>query len=192
MTQPSAPFRLTICGLDELPELAGAGVTHVISILDPGYPDPPVFKSYDPHSRIVLRFDDVIADGEGYSAPTPDDVSGILSVGEQLIAQPVDHLLIHCHAGVSRSTATAALLLAQRDPDDAGAVFQTIRAVRPRSWPNSRIVRMGDAQLGLGGRLVDGMTEHHAAVAEAFPDLAAMLRLGMRAHEVPALRPRRA
>ena len=34
------PFKVSICGLEEIEEFAGAGVTHVISLLDPGWPDP--------------------------------------------------------------------------------------------------------------------------------------------------------
>jgi len=35
-----APFRLTICGIPELDEHCAAGVTHVLSILDPDNPGP--------------------------------------------------------------------------------------------------------------------------------------------------------
>jgi hypothetical protein len=37
---PLSP-RVTICGIPELGEHCAAGVTHVLSILDPDWPDPP-------------------------------------------------------------------------------------------------------------------------------------------------------
>ncbi|MCA8908557.1 MAG: dual specificity protein phosphatase family protein [Rhodospirillaceae bacterium] len=185
MTQPQLPFRLSICGLDELPAFAAEGVSHVVSILDPDYPDPEDFAAFLPHRRAVLRFDDVIVTGDLYQAPGAGDVAAILNVGRELAADGATHVLVHCHAGVSRSTAAAALLLAQRMPDAIDDVFDEIHRVRPRSWPNSLIVRLGDAQLGLAGRLVAAMQRHHARVAVDYPELAKLLRMGMRAHEVP-------
>ena len=185
MTDAILPCRLSICGLDELPAFAADGVTHVVSILDPDYPDPDAFADYAPHDRTVLRFDDVIEDSAFYQAPGHAEVSTILALGDRLAVEPVAHLLIHCHAGVSRSTAAAALLLAQRAPDQADRIFDIISTVRPKSWPNSRIVRLGDEELGLDGRLVAAMEAHHARVARSYPDLAALLSRGMRAHEVP-------
>src|SRR5439155_24490663 len=38
--QALAPFQITICGLDELACHCAGGVTHVLSILDPGWPEP--------------------------------------------------------------------------------------------------------------------------------------------------------
>jgi hypothetical protein len=40
------PFRLTICGIPELDEHRTAGVTHVLSLLDPGYDDPSAFTAF--------------------------------------------------------------------------------------------------------------------------------------------------
>lgn len=185
MTDAILPYRLSICGLDELPGYARDGVTHVVSILDPDFPDSDAFAGYAPHDRTLMRFDDVIEDSGVYQAPGQAEVSAILALGERLAAEPVQHLLVHCHAGISRSTATAALLMAQRAPDRADHIFDTINAIRPRSWPNSRLVRLGDERLGLDGRLVAAMAAHHARVAQGYPDLAALLSRGVRAHEVP-------
>jgi hypothetical protein len=57
----SSQRRLTICGLTELGAFRNAAVTHVLSILDPGYPDPTDFAAYGPHKRLTLRFDDIIS-----------------------------------------------------------------------------------------------------------------------------------
>ena len=62
----SAPKRqLSICGLTELGAFRDASVTHVLSILDPGFPEPSDFAEYGPHKRLTLRFDDVIEPGAG-------------------------------------------------------------------------------------------------------------------------------
>ena len=48
----------TICGIEELPQHGEAGVTHVLSILDPGHPELSAFGAYGEH-----RIDSVTLDG---------------------------------------------------------------------------------------------------------------------------------
>ena len=179
------PFRLTICGLDELAQHAGNDVSHVVSIIDPAQPDPEDFADYPPHDRTLWRFDDIIAPRDGMMVPGEADVRRILDLGDRLAAAPVRHLLVHCHAGVSRSTAAAALLMAQRNPGREIDIFRRLDAMRQPAWPNSLIVRMGDALLGRGGVLVEALRAHHDRVAQRLPSFAAFLRANGRAHEVP-------
>ena len=113
-------FRFTICGIPELGSHCEAGVTHVLSILDPEWPDPPEFEDYAPHRRMALRFHDIIDPLPGRIAPTRDDVERLLAFGHELSDAETCHLLVHCHAGVSRSTAATALILAQAHPERSG------------------------------------------------------------------------
>jgi hypothetical protein len=63
------------------------------------------------------------------------------------------HLLVHCRAGVSRSTA-AALILMQANPEwPASAALDAVAAIRPRVWPNLLILEFGDALLGRNGEI---------------------------------------
>src|ERR1700751_1406266 len=128
------PFRVTICGLDELGFHCTGGVTHVLSILDPGWPEPDAFGVYDRHSRLELRFHDVIESNPDWIAPERWDVERLLDFGRGGIGTR-GHLLVHCHAGVSRSTAAATLVLAQSRPDrPADEALQTVVRLRPRAW----------------------------------------------------------
>ena len=99
---------LTTCGLDELPSHRTRGVTHVLSILDPDWPEPDAFRAYDPHHRTTLQFHDAIEPAPGIILPRADDVEAILSFGRSLAREAVAgeerHLLVHCHLGISRST----------------------------------------------------------------------------------------
>lgn len=177
------PYRITICGLEELCQHGRSGVSHVLTILDPEWPDPTDFAAYAPHSRTVWRFHDIIGERPGMAAPQPTDVAAILAFGRE--HGGIDHLLVHCHMGISRSTAAAAILLAQHNQGRERHAFDHLWAIRPRSWPNSRMVRFADDMLGRQSALVDAMREHHARVAAAYPDFAALLRQGERAAEVP-------
>ena len=181
------PFRLSICGLDELPDFARADVSHVVSILDPTTPDPAVLKTYGPHLHVTYRFDDVIREIPGFVPPMPHDVERILAFGENLHHQAVRHLLIHCHAGVSRSTAMAAILMAQAKPGQEEGAFAFIRQIRPRSWPNSRMIDFADSLLGRGGEVKAALARHLEHITRSHPDLAELVRIHGRAHEVPGI-----
>ena len=184
---PLLPYRVSICGLNELPSFAAAGVSHVISILDPAWPDPSAFADYPQHSRVTYRFDDVVEVMDGFAAPGAAEVETLLALGQRLTGEPVIHLLVHCHAGVSRSTAAAAILMAQHNAGREDEVFARIQEIRPRSWPNSRLIALADALLGRQGALTAALRDHLARVTEAYPDLVQLLRLHGRAHEVPEL-----
>jgi predicted protein tyrosine phosphatase len=132
-----------------------AGVTHVLSILDPETPDPTAFADFTPHRRLALRFYDIIEPEPDRLAPMRADVERLLEFGRDLDHSATPHLLIHCHAGISRSTASAALILAQADPAlPARVVLDAITEMRPRAWPNLRIIEFGDALLGRNGDLI--------------------------------------
>jgi predicted protein tyrosine phosphatase len=187
ISTPLLPYRITICGLSELAEHADPGITHVVSILDPAWPDPNDFQHYPPHRRVVYRFDDVVEVGLGYTAPTQSDVSAILDLGRELMNEPVEQLLIHCHAGVSRSTATAAILMAQSNPGREPEVFVELERVRPRSWPNALMLRIADALLERNGALVAELHAHQRRIARAYPEFAELLARCGRAHEIAGL-----
>lgn len=181
------PFPTSICGLDELPDFARSDVSHVVSILDPTTPEPAVLKTYAPHIHIIYRFDDVIRDIPGFQAPVKQDVERILAFGENLRHQQVHHLLIHCHAGVSRSTAMAAMLMAQHKPGLEEDAFAVIREIRPRSWPNSRMIDFADSLLARNGALKAALGRHLEHITRTYPDLAELVRAHGRAHEVPGI-----
>lgn len=151
-----APFQLTVCGLEELEGVGTARPSHVLSILDPDWPVPEAFGTYGEHEKLELRFHDVIEPMPGMVLPTEEHVRALLAFGRDLLAEPPAdaHLLVHCHAGISRSTASMALILAQGRPDvPAEAILAEVLRIRDKAWPNLRMLEMGDAMLGRGGTL---------------------------------------
>ena len=179
------PFRTTICGIPELGEHRGAGVTHVLSILDPDWPDPPAFQDFPPHQRLSLRFHDVIEPALDRLAPNRDDVVRLLAFGRELAEAPGSHLLVHCHAGVSRSTASTALILAQTAPDrSAREIFERVGELRPRVWPNLRILELGDALLGRGGEIVAAVGALYRRHLEREPEFGELMIDNGRGREV--------
>jgi predicted protein tyrosine phosphatase len=180
-----APFQVTICGIDELGFHWEAGVTHVLSILDPGWPEPEALGAFDAHRRLELRFHDVIEAGPGWIAPERLDVEQLLSFGRDLTQARGTHLLVHCHAGVSRSTAAATLILAQARPDrPAEEVLQAVVRQRSHAWPNLRILELGDALLDRRGEIVDAARAHYRRRLEREPWMIEQMIEGGRGREV--------
>jgi predicted protein tyrosine phosphatase len=180
-----APFQVTICGIDELGFHWEAGVTHVLSILDPGWPEPEALGAFDAHRRLELRFHDVIEAGPGWIAPERRDVEQLLTFGRDLTEARGTHLLIHCHAGVSRSTAAATLILAQTHPDrPAEEALLTVVRQRPRAWPNLRILELGDALLGRRGQIINAVRAYYRRVLEREPWMIEQMIEGGRGREV--------
>ena len=183
---------LTVCGLDELDAHADRGVTHVLSIVDPGREDHPAFARYGAPRRLTLRFNDEIEPGPGVVLPEAEDVEAILSWGREAFAAVPGpdgvgdgHMLVHCHMGISRSTAAMTMLLAQAHPEEGEAgIVARVRAIRPIAWPNLRMTEMADAILGRGGRLTAAVATLYAGNLARRPDLAEVMTRLNRAREV--------
>jgi predicted protein tyrosine phosphatase len=181
------PFKITVCGIEELGDHRDVGVSHVLSILDPGAPELPVFGSFGEHERVELRFDDVIEDSPNQVAPRRRDVEAVLAFGRNLSAEPSScaHLLVHCHAGVSRSTAAMALILAQARPDlSADSILSEVFRIRSRAWPNLRIIELGDALLGRDGEIVLAVSSIYREQLRIRPQLEIAFRENGRSREV--------
>ena len=187
----SLPFGVTVCGIEELVGHGAAGASHVLSILDPDHPVPEAFGAFGEHEKLELRFHDIIDETPGLLAPQPAHVEAILALGRDLLSQPAGtmRLLVHCHAGISRSTASMVLILAQALPDlAAGVVVQRVHSIREKAWPNLRLVEIGDALLGRGGTLVEATHALHRLQLERRPHLAEFMGQGGRSREVAAAR----
>ncbi len=176
VTDPAAR-RLTICGLGELCSYQASAVSHVLSILDPGFPDPEDFAGYGPHHRLTLRFHDIIEPVPGQILPQAEHVERLIGFGRDLAGDPLDHLLVHCHAGISRSTAAMSILLAEAHPErDEDDIFAEILGIRPQAWPNSVMIGLADDLLGWGGRLKSALRRLYGEQIRRRPDLAEMIR----------------
>jgi predicted protein tyrosine phosphatase len=153
------PFKLAICGLNELPEmLEEFAPTHVVSILDPGddRPEFPVSMNvlqmdfWDAHGMTVTSSNSALLEYAGY--PSPTHAEAILEFGKTLTKGA--RVLTHCWAGISRSTAAAYLLACQHRPGEEFQAFEHIKRLRPQAQPNRMLVEFGDRRLGANRRML--------------------------------------
>jgi predicted protein tyrosine phosphatase len=136
-------------------------VATLISICDPG--QPAVTGHLLPDRVLKLEFYDTLIPSDPLG-PTAEDVEQVLAFATE--ARSTGGMcLVHCQAGISRSTATAVLLFASwfgpgREEDAAQAVLRLV----PHAMPNPLLIALGDAKLGRQGAL-------QAAVDEVFVSL---------------------
>ena len=95
-----------------------------------------------------MRFHDAIEHARQIVLPQRAHIKAILSFGRDLGGDP-SNLLIHCHAGISRSTAAMAMILAQAFAQECEeAILDRLLLIRPQAWPNSRMIDLAGELLG--------------------------------------------
>ena len=149
-------------------------MSHVLSILDPRLVERPSFAAFGEHRRLELYFDDILEPLEGQVAPQRGHVDAILRFAEDLLVDlPRDaHLLVHCHMGISRSSAALALVLARVRPDlPTPQVLGEVLRVRQRAWPNLRLIELGDAALERHGELIAALAAVYSLQLQRHPEL---------------------
>jgi predicted protein tyrosine phosphatase len=136
-------------------DLSGFQPTHMIGILDPDIPEyPATLVDASDRERLLLRFHDRAHTEPG--GPSSELVGTLLGFIDRTLAceRPV-RLFVHCHAGISRSTATAYLaLIRQQGVDGAEAAFRSLLTIVNKPWPNRSIVALADDLLEARGRLL--------------------------------------
>ena len=147
---------IAVCSLGLVPEtIARLKPWGLITLLDPASMiETPDGIGLDRHLKVGVN--DINASQEGLVSPKEDHVASVLDHGRTWdVTSP---LLIHCWAGVSRSTASAFMIACQRNPDIAPArIANLIRSLSPTATPNRLLTSIADDMLTRGGTMVDAV-----------------------------------
>lgn len=106
-----------------------------------------------PENHLVLAVDDIAAPMDGYTVPAQEHVERLIEfVGLWDRAAP---MVVHCFAGISRSTAGAFVAACALNPKrDELQIAWEIRHASRTAQPNARIVSIADRLLQRDGRMV--------------------------------------
>ena len=108
---------------------------------------------FDPGRHLKLGLDDIADPAAGDHPPARAHIDSLLTFARGWDAQAP--LLIHCWAGISRSTAAAFILLCDRlGPGSEQKIAQGLRARAPHAFPNPLLVRLADEALAREGRMI--------------------------------------
>jgi len=142
-----------VCSLSRLHEtVETTGARHVVSLLarDDRLVRP---AAIPPENHLWLQLHDISAPVEGYVTPEASHVESLIDFVQRWPRETP--MLIHCYAGVSRSTAAAFVSVCALNPaGDEKAVAIALRRASPTATPNIRIVALADQVLGRNGRMV--------------------------------------
>jgi len=142
-----------VCSLSRLHQtVEETGARHVVTLLkDIDLVQRPQSIVADNH--LILGMDDITDALDGYVVPCEEHVTKLLTfVRGWDRAKP---MVVHCYAGISRSTAGAYVTACALNPNrNELAIAQELRRLSATAFPNPRIVAIADRMLGRSGRMV--------------------------------------
>ena len=147
---------LIVCSLSAIHDVARkTGASHMLTVISAGTevrrPD-----SIAADNHLFLAFNDITAPADGLVPPGPEHIEQLLAFGRGW--DRTAPMIVHCWAGVSRSTAAGFILAhALTEGSDPAALARLLRARAPWATPNARMVALADDLLGEGGRMRDAV-----------------------------------
>jgi predicted protein tyrosine phosphatase len=142
-----------VCSLARLhPTVAETGARHVVTLMKTtDLVERPAGISALNH--LVLGMDDIAEPMDGYVAPCDEHVGRLIAfVRGWDRTRP---LVVHCYAGISRSTAAAYVSACALNPArDELAIARELRRLSATATPNARIVSLADRMLERNGRMM--------------------------------------
>ncbi|MBV1705416.1 MAG: protein tyrosine phosphatase [Hyphomicrobiales bacterium] len=142
-----------VCALSRVPEVAArTGARALVTLINSGTPvTRPASIAADRH--LHLHFNDIAEPQPGLVPPSALHVEALIAFARDWDREAP--LLVHCFAGVSRSTAAAYVaacaLAPLRDPAEIAA---ELRRASPTATPNPRVVALADSALGRKGAMI--------------------------------------
>ncbi|MFZ4530992.1 MAG: tyrosine phosphatase family protein [Alsobacter sp.] len=131
--------------------VAASRASHVVTLINAAttVPCPPGIAA-DRH--LFIGVSDIVDPQDGHIVPAKVHVEQLLAFARAWDrGQP---MVIHCWAGISRSTAGAFISLCALQPDrDEMELAATLRRASPSATPNSRLVAVADDILRRDGRM---------------------------------------
>jgi predicted protein tyrosine phosphatase len=145
-----------VCSLSRLHRtIEETGARHMVTLLrDLHLVTRPRCIEEDKH--LLLGMDDIPEPADGYVAPCEEHVARLITFARGW--NRATPLVVHCYAGISRSTAAAFVTACALNPERAELrIAQALRRRSDTASPNRRIVSIADDLLGRNGRMVDAI-----------------------------------
>jgi predicted protein tyrosine phosphatase len=149
---------LHVCSLAALPETVRVtGASHILTVMaNVDQVQRPVSVLEANHLRVSM--DDITEQMDGFTAPADHHIERVLNFVRGWDRNAP--MVVHCYAGISRSTASAFAAACLLNPHrDEIEIARQIRARSPIASPNRLIVSLADKALGRDGRMLRALDE---------------------------------
>ena len=147
-----------VCSLAALPDTVRAtGASHVVTVMaNVDQVQRPV--SVLPANHLKVAIDDITEQMDGFVVPSEQHIETVLAFVRGWDRNAP--MVVHCYAGISRSTASAFAAVCALNPHrDEISIARQIRAASPIASPNRLIVSLADKVLGREGRMLRALDE---------------------------------
>jgi predicted protein tyrosine phosphatase len=147
-----------VCSLAALPAtVRRVGASHILTVMaNVDQVQRPA--SVLPANHLKVQMDDIVERVDGFVAPSQTHIEQVLSFVRRWDRSAP--LVIHCYAGISRSTASAFAAVCALNPQrDEFVIARKIREASPIASPNRLIVSLADGLLGRGGRMLRALDQ---------------------------------
>jgi predicted protein tyrosine phosphatase len=147
---------LHVCSLATVHEtINAAGASHLITVINAQTMlDTPAAIRAGRHLKIAVN--DIAAPQPGLVHPSTEHVGEIIGFAREW--NHAGPLVVHCWAGISRSTAAAFITLCALNEEGVEAeIARSIRAASATATPNPLMVELADNALGRRGRMVEAI-----------------------------------
>lgn len=145
--------RLHVCSLRLIPDtVRETGARSLLTLINVGTPvERPADIAGDRH--LFIGVSDIVDPTDGHIHPAEEHVQQVLDFAARWDRR--EPVIVHCYAGVSRSTAAAFIIACALAPERPEAeIARAIRDASPTATPNRRLVAIADRMLGREGRMV--------------------------------------
>jgi predicted protein tyrosine phosphatase len=126
----------------------------LLTLLSPGHPETD-WSAFACERHVRLAFHDIVEPMPGLTLPDRGMMQAVLDFGRQHETQRP--LLIHCWAGISRSSAAAFVIACDRNPGFEREIANELRRRAPFVTPNRLMVRLADDMLARDGRMIEAI-----------------------------------
>jgi predicted protein tyrosine phosphatase len=143
--------RVFVCPLSKVDAtVSESGAGALVSLLSPGLSTPRP-DSIAPERHLSLGLHDIVEAREGHVLARRDQIETLLAFFHAWERKAP--LVIHCYAGVSRSTAGAFIALCALTQRPEAEIARDLRRLSPTATPNRHLVAIADAILSRQGRM---------------------------------------
>lgn len=143
--------KIIICGLADIQDCVDKyNPDKMLTIINKNFePETPLGMDKNRHLKMLI--DDISEPRDGFILPEKHHAQELLDFTDDW--DKTKPILIHCHMGISRSTATSLGVAGKFAPENIELIIENLKEIAPHASPNKIMMKYYDEILDLNNRL---------------------------------------